>query len=369
MFVRCPQCFYENGEQYRFCGMCGAPLPRLGAASEESAKVGRAAAARGEAEPAGVPANDRPPIPVTGPSFLGLSPAQDHHERSLDYLLEDEPEPGRKRIYLALVLVVAAVAMLAWRWRHSGYFSRTRPAVVATQNGTTPNSPDASTPDASASPSGVAPATSSNSDTTAGVSPTDAGRGPTQESAQPTSAAPNNEPLKPAQSGPIADSGQTSNSSSEASGNSAAKPEAFSNTTATPVPIEKRVATPPPVAKAAPRVPKETKAPSAPLASEQDPLVAEGEKYLYGNGVPQNCGRAEKSLLAAAQHASPKAESVLGTMYATGHCVGRDLPTAYRWFAKASHQDPSNARITRDLEVLWKQMTARERQLAVNSRE
>jgi TPR repeat protein len=55
-------------------------------------------------------------------------------------------------------------------------------------------------------------------------------------------------------------------------------------------------------------------------------------------------------------------------MYATGHCVGRDLPTAYRWFAKALHGDPGNSRVQRDLEVLWKQMTPEERQLAMKSR-
>ncbi len=71
-----------------------------------------------------------------------------------------------------------------------------------------------------------------------------------------------------------------------------------------------------------------------------------------------DCGRAGKSLLAAAARSSAKAQSVLGTMYATGHCVTRDVPTAYRWFAKALHQDPGNVRLQRDLEVLWAQMTA-----------
>ena len=41
-------------------------------------------------------------------------------------------------------------------------------------------------------------------------------------------------------------------------------------------------------------------------------------------------------------------------MYATGHCVGRDLPTAYRWFARALHQEPQNSRISADLQVLWR---------------
>jgi TPR repeat protein len=54
-------------------------------------------------------------------------------------------------------------------------------------------------------------------------------------------------------------------------------------------------------------------------------------------------------------------------MYATGHCVGRDLPTAYRWFARALHQEPQNSRISADLQVLWRQMTPQEKQLATSS--
>ena len=51
-------------------------------------------------------------------------------------------------------------------------------------------------------------------------------------------------------------------------------------------------------------------------------------------------------------------------MYATGHCVGRDLPAAYRWFARALREDPQNSRISADLQVLWRQMTPEEKQLA-----
>jgi TPR repeat protein len=96
-------------------------------------------------------------------------------------------------------------------------------------------------------------------------------------------------------------------------------------------------------------------------------LEAQGEDYLYGHGVHADCGRAGKSLLAAAAQSSVKAQSVLGTMYATGHCVTRDVPVAYRWFAKASRQEPRNVRIQRDLEVLWQQMTPEEREAAAKT--
>jgi TPR repeat protein len=99
----------------------------------------------------------------------------------------------------------------------------------------------------------------------------------------------------------------------------------------------------------------------------EDRLVAEGEKYLYGDGVPQNCARAQRNLTSAARRLNVKAQSLLGTMYATGHCAQRDLPTAYRWFAKALHQDPTNDRIQRDLEALWREMTPDERQIAMRN--
>jgi TPR repeat protein len=90
----------------------------------------------------------------------------------------------------------------------------------------------------------------------------------------------------------------------------------------------------------------------------------EGEKYLYGDGMPINCGRARQEFLAAAQHSSTKAQSALGTMYATGHCANRDLPLAYRWFARALRQNPRNRTIEKDMKLVWDQMGPEERVLA-----
>jgi len=51
-------------------------------------------------------------------------------------------------------------------------------------------------------------------------------------------------------------------------------------------------------------------------------------------------------------------------MYATGHCVDRDLPSAYRWYARALHLDRDNIRLQQNLEALWRQMSPEERQAA-----
>ena len=100
-----------------------------------------------------------------------------------------------------------------------------------------------------------------------------------------------------------------------------------------------------------------------------DALFRKGEAYLYGRGVPKNCDQAIKYLKLAAAESSAKARSAIGTMYATGHCVPRDLPTSYRWFAQALRADPNNQILEKDLSAVWNQMTPPERQLATKLRQ
>jgi TPR repeat protein len=88
------------------------------------------------------------------------------------------------------------------------------------------------------------------------------------------------------------------------------------------------------------------------------------EALLYGRGVAQNCDDAVKYLKEASAKQNAKARSTFGTMYATGHCVPRDLPTSYSWFALALHVDPNNQILEKDLTAVWNQMTPPERQLA-----
>jgi hypothetical protein len=104
-----------------------------------------------------------------------------------------------------------------------------------------------------------------------------------------------------------------------------------------------------------------------PALAGNNALEADGEKYLYGTDVPQDCSRAQRDLLMAAKANNSKAQTVLGTMYATGHCVGRDLPLAYHWFSRASQVEPNNAKIDQDLRLVWSQMSLPERQLALQA--
>lgn len=104
-----------------------------------------------------------------------------------------------------------------------------------------------------------------------------------------------------------------------------------------------------------------------PATDNGDALFRQGERYLYGRGGGQNCANALKFMKMASDKQNAKARSAMGTMYATGHCVARDLPSAYRWFALSLRADPNNGVVERNLSAVWNQMTPPERQLATRS--
>jgi hypothetical protein len=348
MYVRCAQCGYDNSPEFRFCGMCGGTLPHP--PKEPSLPE------RDVVLPA-VAAPDTPPLRIAptasggeriyGPSFLGLSNDQPSHgnyrndDDEVDGDEDDAPKRGRAAGIALVLLLIAAVGFLGWQWGHGGFLFNRLSA--------------GSNPQQSASPAAV-PDTTQNSATQPADKSTTGGAG--------TPAAPD--------SGAATDS--TAKSETPAQEATPASPNPDQS-----APADKAVsaqASPPASAPVKSRTKRldstKTRAKSpgvetASLATSPDAqLEITGERYLYGTGLPQSCTRAESSLGTAAAHGNSKAETVLGTMYATGHCVGRDLPTAYRWFARALHQDPQNSRISADLQVLWRQMTPEEKQLATS---
>jgi TPR repeat protein len=100
---------------------------------------------------------------------------------------------------------------------------------------------------------------------------------------------------------------------------------------------------------------------SASADTSTDNRAALGEQYLYGKGVPANCGRAVTLLRAAADSDDAKAQSLLGTMYATGHCVPQDLTSSYRYLDRALKQQPSNHLLAKNLLSVWDEMSPAER--------
>ena len=114
---------------------------------------------------------------------------------------------------------------------------------------------------------------------------------------------------------------------------------------------------------------KRSPSPPPDAADTGDADFRKGEAYLYGRGVPENCDQAVKYLKSASAKTNAKARSTFGTMYATGHCVPRDLPTSYLWFAMALRADPNNQILEKDLSAVWNQMTPPERQMATRMKQ
>ncbi|MGA9898696.1 MAG: hypothetical protein WBQ09_11390 [Terriglobales bacterium] len=339
MFVRCEDCNYENLAQHSFCGMCGAKLP-------SPQRVARSTAT--EPEPLAVPPAFEPeraaPQPVTsGPSLLGLGAGPTEPERG-HYLLEEEPGSSHWRGWVAVLILAAAVGGSGWHWRTEirGWIGQA-PQNLPADAGATPSA-------ATATPETAAPSTIT---TAPGVTaPPTPVENPAASTSAATTAAPTAQTTAPPTQAVTDAVARTPEAKDEKPPDATANPIATqpTATAVAPQPVTRKI---------------ERKAPTPDEST--DALEARGENYLYGHGVPADCGRAGKSLLAAAARSSAKAQSVLGAMYATGHCVTRDVPTAYRWFAKALHQDPGNVRIQRDLEVLWAQMTQEEREVAMKA--
>lgn len=361
--MRCTRCQSENPPEYRFCGMCGTPLDK----TETSTPVRSGEAARPEQ-----PSRKSEPAPqgLSGPSFLGLGsePARESSD-DVTYLLEDEQPRRTYWRFTLLLLIVAIAGGLIWlQYRGSGGWV----APWANQKPSTPI--QASQPPAEQQPQ------------------TSAQQTPPEVSGQPANQAPAGNPPGPKETD-ISPSGTQSAAAPEnqppATNNPAPIPPATPPAAAEPAkqPVEKPQTAEPgsktaaeagssssePSTEAAnvePDIPtkaaKTSRVKPAPVIAQNpdESLVNSAEKYLYGRGVPQNCDRALISLRAAANRENARARSLLGTMYATGHCVPKDLPNAYRWFALASRQQADNMWIQRNLEMIWREMTPQERQLA-----
>jgi hypothetical protein len=366
MLVKCEKCGYENFPQHRYCGMCAAPLRTPGMAApppspppaKSSLPPVQHTTPKFEERPA-TPLKEAAPRQVSGPSFLGLGqePVED---KSFSYLFEDESPSHRGRNLVVILLIAAAAAAAIWHWRQDlrvvvDRLLNTLPAATkpAATDKTDSNSPGPAATDSTAA-SSTSPATSPQPGGTATQTPaaqnppaTDAATAPPEASGKSDTTQGGTEAQAPNQS-PTENASPKASPAHEESGETADADEA---------------PTPPSNA----RKPVTKAARTTPVTSREDDLEAQGEKYLYGNGVPENCTRARTNLLAAAEHSNAQAQSVLGTMYATGHCATRDLPTAYRWFGRSLRQDPKNTRLEKDLQVLWNQMTPGERQLAMRS--
>ena len=374
----CPKCGENNSENFRYCGMCGTSLelrrpagaPRTASSeaprafqSESSPALQNdvtheAARSRTAAQATGSAVHDAPP--TAGPSFLGLNQPFNDDGRNgsgnrtstgesfsgLDSFFEpEEPGVSARGIILLLVLLAALGGGGWWAYTHyNGAKSGTVPQSAA-EPPATQNTPDTATDTPAATPkapefASTNPPSSQNSAATQPMT------NPPTESA--TS-------IPPAVVEPPA-------AASKSDRNPPAPPKAA-----------KRAEQPQPARnqkiaraenKPAPRPPA-----AVPASGDKgDAEFKRGEAYLYGRGVPKNCDQAIKNLKEASAKQNAKARSAFGTMYATGHCVPRNLPTSYSWFAQALRVDPNNQILEKDLTAVWNQMTPPERQMAAKGK-
>jgi hypothetical protein len=358
--VHCHGCGYDgNNAYFRYCGMCGSAL-RHEARTPPAPPVARPAPALTidsysilglEDRSAGtaIYADD---APRSQPEFY---PAPRHRA---DYLLDDdEPRSPRWRICLEVVLLLIGAGALAWQWQGSGYaaavWSALSPASTRASHVMPATEAPVAAQNSPATPApGPSPATAPTSDATSAPAGTVV---PVPTEAQPAPAAPAPPTAAPRDNARARVPPPEKNAPEAPAPNkpSPAIPDAAAEVDSSSTDSTQSVAEPDP-----------TTTRTAFSAADANQLFVEGQKYLYGNGVERDCGRALEDLRVAAR-LSAEAASLLGTMYASGHCVGQNLAPAYHWYARALHRDPANTRYKSDLEVLWNQMTPQDRQAAL----
>ena len=326
MFIRCPKCDALNNPDYRFCGMCGGSLasnpPR--AATTETREVDPVPAP---------PVEDFRPS-VAGPSFLGLT----EPSNQTTYLLEDEPSSRRWVAYLVILLLLVGGSVLAWRWRSEGYAWR----ELMSNHRLLGNSANTSSSD-------------SNADATG------------QSQAKPDEAAQNSAPPTSEAASPA----PTGNREAQATPPPQATPPQTTEKAApnapTSVAENREIPKPPDRQTSSPKANDQPGESANRSSRDDDERVTEGKNYLYGTGVRPDCTRARTNLMSAAEEDNVEAQRLLGAMYATGHCVSVDLPTAYRWLARAQRQEPRHPLVASTLRMVWTEMTAEQQHAATNS--
>lgn len=370
----CPNCGESNSANFRFCGMCGTSLePRRPAGAPRT--VGTSDTLRSfqnDTVEARVPAkatvgavsSSQPTAASSSPSFLGLNQpftegsdstsgtSSNESFSGLDSFFEpDEPGVSARGIILLLILL-AALGIAGW-WAYTQYNGGS--SVAGTKPGTTAQTPATQSSGTEAADNSASSPKSPEASSSADVSPASA----------------NTSPSSPAAASPA----ESVNSTPPA----AIEPKSESRPTAPTKPAErthslqsKRAAG---TQKTARADVKPASRPSAAISASGDKLgdrgdaeFKRGEAYLYGRGSPENCSEAIRNLKEASAKQNAKARSAFGTMYATGHCVARDLPTSYSWFAQALRVDPNNQILEKDLTAVWNQMTPPERQMAARNK-
>jgi len=363
--VICPKCGEDNSDNFRFCGMCGTLLEARVEARRPAGAPVLNLPLPNPSKTGSAPEPPRPPVSqnasntasqqlpsIGGTSMLGLDqpgayqPSVDSlREKSfsgLDSFFEPEqPKTGGRRVLL-LVVLLAALGGAGW-WTYTNYLDATenrRPEVATSTVAQAPVEKPSPQPATKA----TAPALDSDS----------------PPAATPLAAAPE-----------VPSENANPNAAPDAEAKSDPDPKPL---TPSPAPVARALKIAPPDKAPVKREPhvisaEVSKSPPPAAADKGAEDFRKADAYLYGRGASENCDEAVKYLKAASAKSNAKARSTFGTMYATGHCVPRDLPTSYLWFALALRADPNNQILEKDLNAVWNQMTPPERQQATRMKQ
>jgi hypothetical protein len=325
-------------------------------------------------------ADDLAPCAVSGPSFLGLNDAATENH-GLDYLYDDEPRRSYGRAVVAILLLAAFGVFLAYEWKQ---FPSWYTTIVTSQSShpaqqaqvkSPPSAPETGAPinaQAPAAEASQAMATMTNSDNHAAGVPANAvaavpaiEHGPADSGQKPAE----NEHASPPQATAAPDPGN--DVAADRGARTQHKAEATPNSDSKAAQAGRQAGTEEGSLASVDREPsasaKREKSPSnrgevRPTRDTGDHLVARGQAYLYGNGVPRSCSQALIYLRKSADLGNAEARSQLGAMYATGHCVPLDRARAYQWFSLAAEAaNGRNVWIERNREMLWSKMTDAEK--------
>lgn len=300
--------------------------------------------------PPSTPSRVEAPVPskpapnrVSGPSFLGLNDAPSTTSDDASYLLDDDSESSSSwPAVLALTLLIVFGVVLVKEWGPIHYFATTelqkaginigdqptkRPANDAAHHPPAAVSAGDVTPDAGTVSSESNPTKTGNKDQLAGKS-SDAANGKVSEKL------------------PMPESDSAASASKDAKTKSAEPADVSDTSTRT--------------SKPSPNIADETES----KKTYDNSQIQLAEKYIYGRGVPQDCGRALTLLRSAAGTQNPNAQIKLGALYATGQCVSQDRALAYGWYSRAKRIEPGNTFLEYSMNSLWASMTEDERRRA-----
>lgn len=262
------------------------------------------------------------------------------------YIEQEQSKSGVGRALLLLILL-AALGAAGW-WTYNNYRSITQTRKAQSEAANAVEAPPESSQAKGSAASDSTPPAAAAPVTKQSAPASDVAEGPSENAGPAPGTTTDNPPAQAA---------------------SAEKPAPVAKSPAAEkTPSPKQIAPAPkrePVVAAA----RASKVPPPAPTDTGDSSFRKAEAYLYGRGAPQNCDEAVRNLKEASAKSNAKARSAFGTMYATGHCVPRDLPTSYLWFALALRVDPNNQILEKDLTAVWNQMTPPERQMATRMKQ